>query len=95
MALRGQDDKQESKKTRINKYFDIHKPVFWSSVILITVLIAGTLIAGDAAEEVFNTVRIGITDWASWLFVAAVNIFIGFALYFAFSKYGSIRLGGE
>jgi choline/glycine/proline betaine transport protein len=95
MALRGDDDKQESEKTGINKYFDIHKPVFWPSVILITVLIAGTLIAGDAAEEAFNAVRVGITDWASWLFVAAVNIFIGFALYFAFSKYGSIRLGGE
>lgn len=95
MALRGEDDKQESEKTGINKYFDIHKPVFWPSVILITVLIAGTLIAGDAAEEAFNAVRVGITDWASWLFVAAVNIFIGFALYFAFSKYGSIRLGGE
>lgn len=95
MALRGQDDKKEPEKTGINRYFDIHKPVFWPSVILITVLIAGTLIAGDAAEEVFNAVRVAITDWASWLFVAAVNIFIGFALYFAFSKYGSIRLGGE
>lgn len=88
----------QQKKTPLRKekkYFDIHGPVFWSSVILITVLIAGTLIAGEAAEEMFNNVRVGITDWASWLFVASVNIFIGFALYFAFSKYGSIRLGGE
>ncbi len=95
MALRGQDDRPESKKTGINRYFDIHKPVFWPSVILITVLIAGTLIAGEAAEETFSSIQSGITEWASWLFVAAVNIFIGFALYFAFSKYGSIRLGGE
>ncbi len=95
MALRGQDDRPESEKTGINKLFDIHKPVFWPSVILITVLIAGTLIAGEAAEETFSAIQSGITDWASWLFVLAVNIFIGFALYFAFSKYGSIRLGGE
>ena len=95
MALRGQDDRPESEKTGINKLFDIHKPVFWPSVILITVLIVGTLIAGEAAEETFSAIQSGITDWASWLFVLAVNIFIGFALYFAFSKYGSIRLGGE
>jgi len=93
MALRG-DDAPE-KRTGAKKWFDIHGPVFWPSVILIATLIAVTLILGDAAEEFFNTTRINITDWASWLFVAGVNIFIGFALYFAFSKYGDIRLGGE
>lgn len=95
MALRGQEETPESEKTGIKKYFDIHGPVFWPSVILIAALIIGTLIAGDAAEEAFNTARVSITDWAKWLFVAAVNIFIGFSLYFAFSKYGNIRLGGE
>ncbi|MCC5927381.1 MAG: BCCT family transporter [Bacteroidetes bacterium] len=78
-----------------NKYFTIHKPVFYPSVILIVLLIAGTMIAGDAAEQIFNNVRVGITNSADWLFVAGVNIFIGFALYFAFSKFGNIRLGGE
>jgi choline/glycine/proline betaine transport protein len=95
MALRGDDDKPESKKSGTNKWFDIHGPVFWPSVILITALIVGTLIAGDSAEVAFNAARVNITDWASWLFVAGVNIFIGFALYFAFSKFGNIRLGGN
>jgi len=95
MALRGENGTSEPKKAGANKWFDIHGPVFWPSVILITALIAGTLIGGDSAEELFNTTRINITDWASWLFIAGVNIFIGFALYFAFSKYGDIRLGGK
>lgn len=95
MALRGEDDKPESKKSRKKKIFEIHGPVFWPSVILITLMIVGTIVAGDAAEEMFNTARINITDWASWLFVAGVNVFIAFALYFAFSKFGGIRLGGE
>ncbi|MGM0507005.1 MAG: BCCT family transporter, partial [Bacteroidota bacterium] len=59
-------------KGRSNKLFDIHGPVFWPSAILITLLIVSTLIAGDAAEEAFNAVRVGITDWASWLFVLSV-----------------------
>ncbi|TVR35632.1 MAG: BCCT family transporter [Balneolaceae bacterium] len=94
MALRGQDD-TESRESGKNKLFEIHGPVFWPSVILITVLIVGTLLAGEAAEEVFNSVRVNITEWASWLFVISVNIFIGFALYFAFSRFGTIRIGGE
>ncbi len=95
MALRGQDDKPGSKKPGRKKLFDIHGPVFWPSVILITVLIVGTIIAGEAAEEAFNTARVGVTEWASWLFILGVNLFIGFSLYFAFSRFGSIRLGGE
>jgi choline/glycine/proline betaine transport protein len=96
MAIKGEEGKSPDEETSSNnKYFDIHGPVFWPSVILITILIVGTLLSGDAAEEMFNNTRVGITDWASWLFVGGVNIFIGFSLYFAFSKYGSIRLGGE
>src|SRR6056297_247085 len=93
MALRGENGTSDS--TDGNKWFDIHAPVFWPAVILIAAMIIGTLIAGDAAESAFNTARVNITDWASWLFVAGVNIFIGFALYFAFSKFGDIRLGGQ
>ncbi|MEX0928529.1 MAG: BCCT family transporter [Balneolales bacterium] len=78
-----------------HKYFDIHGPVFWPSVILIAILIIGTLIGPETAEELLDTLRVGITERASWLFVASVNIFIGFALYFAFGKFGTIRLGGE
>lgn len=78
-----------------SSYFIIHKPVFWPSVAIITLLIVGTILLGDTAADTFNNVRVGITDRADWLFVAGVNIFIGFALYFAFSKFGNIRLGGE
>ncbi|MBD3661439.1 MAG: BCCT family transporter, partial [Arenibacter algicola] len=89
------DTKPNESNESSNKLFDIHGPVFWPSTILITILIVATLLAGDAAEEAFNAVRVGITDSFSWLFVLAVNLFIGFVFYFAFSKYGVIRLGGQ
>ncbi len=95
MATHESEDRPESKKTGRGKIFEIHGPVFWPSVILITLLIVGTIIAGDAADEAFEAARVNISDWASWLFVAGVNIFIGFSLYFAFSKFGNIRLGGQ
>ncbi len=95
MATHGQNDHPDSKRSRKNKLFDIHGPVFWPSIILISALIVGTIVAGDAAEEAFNAARVGVTESASWLFILGVNLFIGFSLYFAFSRFGSIRLGGE
>ncbi|MAO65752.1 MAG: choline transporter [Balneola sp.] len=94
MAIRG-EEKEPAKKTGINKYFDIHKPVFWPSVILITAMIVSTLLLGDRAEELFSTIQSTITNNAGWLFVIAVNVFIVFSLYIAFSRFGSIRLGGD
>src|SRR5690554_2437507 len=80
---------------KTKKYFDVHKPVFWTSVILITVMITGTLIMGSAAEELFNTIQAFITNNAGWLFIFSVNSFIIFSLFLAFSRFGSIRLGGK
>ncbi|WP_103666141.1 BCCT family transporter [Gracilimonas amylolytica] len=94
MAIRG-DDKPKSKRTGINKYFDIHKPVFWPAIALITLMIASTLLLGDQAEELFNNIQSAVTDNGGWFFVIAVNIFIVFSLFIAFSRFGSIKLGGE
>lgn len=94
MAIRG-EEKETGKKTGISKYFDIHKPVFWPSVILITAMIATTLLLGDRAEELFSTVQSAITDTGGWFFIIAVNVFVIFSIFIAFSRFGSIRLGGE
>ncbi len=94
MAIRG-EGKEPDKRTGINKYFDIHKPVFWPSVVLITAMIVTTLLLGDRAEELFGSVQSAITDTGGWFFVIAVNVFVVFSLFIAFSRFGNIRLGGE
>ncbi len=78
-----------------NKYFHIHGPVFWPSVILILAFIIVTLVVGDPMEEVFSSIQTFITDTTGWFFVISVNLFIVFCFYLGFSKYGSIRLGGK
>lgn len=95
MAIRGENKEPESRKTGINKYFHIHKPVFWPSVALITLLIVVTLLLGDQAEELYSSVQGAITNNGGWLFVLSVNIFILFSIYLAFSRFGKIRLGGQ
>ena len=79
----------------IKKYFDIHPPVFWPAAILLAIFIAITLIVGDPMEEVFQSVQDWISGNFGWFLVLAVNFYLFFAIYFAFSKYGTIRLGGR
>lgn len=94
MAIRGEQT-DDTPKTGIRKYFDVHKPVFWPSVILISIMIITTLLLGEQANSLFETIQTTITDSTGWLFVVAVNVFILFSIYIAFSKFGSIKLGGD
>ncbi len=77
------------------KYFDIHAPVFWPASILIVLFIIITLLVGDPMTEIFVQIQNSISDYAGWFFVLVVNLFLVFMLYLAFSKFGSLRLGGK
>ncbi|AGA77069.1 BCCT family transporter [Echinicola vietnamensis] len=79
----------------LKKYFDVHAPVFWPASVLIIIFIAITLIVGEPMEKAFDAIKFFITDKTGWLFIIAINIFIVFCFYLAFSKYGTIRLGGK
>lgn len=83
----------ELKSTK--KYFDVDAPVFWPSAIIIVLFISVTLIVGAPMAQVFNNLQNAISDAGGWFFVLAVNFFLIFVLYIAFSKYGSIKLGGK
>lgn len=78
-----------------NKYFDIHKPVFWPASFLIVSFIVATLIIGDPMEAVFANVQEFISDNGGWFFVMVTNLFLFFCIYIGFSKLGSIRIGGK
>lgn len=82
-------------KNQTNKYFDIYAPVFYPSAIIIVLFIALTLIIGKPMEEVFSKTQTSITTNTGWFLVLAMNIFLAFAIYFAFSKTGKIRIGGK
>jgi choline/glycine/proline betaine transport protein len=77
------------------KFFDIHGPVFWPSVILILVMIATTFWMGDRAVSTFNAVQSVISNTFGWMFILSVSGFLIFSLSIAFSKLGHIRLGGH
>ncbi|WP_418282399.1 BCCT family transporter [Halorubrum sp. DTA98] len=74
--------------------FDINPPVFLISGGLIVLFVALSLLFPDRAGEVFQQMRVSVSDYFDWLFIIAANLFIIFMVYLAMSKYGMIRLGG-
>lgn len=48
----------------------------------------------EQANKVFESIKNVIIDRGDWLFILSSNFFIIVCLYFAFSKLGSVRIGG-
>ncbi len=80
--------------TSTKKYFDVDGPVFWPAAVLIVAFITITLIIGEPMNKVFTAIQDSMSNYGGWFFVIAVNFFLFFVIYIAFSKYGKIRLGG-
>ncbi len=78
-----------------HRFFDIHPPVFWPATLLLLAFIAVTIAVGAPMKTVFSTIQDGISDNFGWFLLIAVNFYLFFMLYLAFSKYGDIRLGGK
>ncbi|MDZ7833652.1 MAG: BCCT family transporter [Desulfobacterales bacterium] len=78
-----------------HRYFDIHPPVFWPAAILTALFIAVTLLVGEPMETVFSAMQSFISNNFSWFFVITVNLYLFIMIFIAFSRLGSIRLGGK
>ena len=87
-------DREPGDKNIVKAGFDIHPQVTFYSAGFLLVFIALTLIFPDAANGVFSAILSFINGTLGWLYVIDFNIFVLAALYFAFSRYGKIRLGG-
>jgi choline/glycine/proline betaine transport protein len=74
--------------------FDIHPHVTFAAAALLLLFVAWTLLAGEQAASVFNSLLSGISSGFGWLYIAAANIFVIAMAFFAFSNYGKIRIGG-
>ncbi len=79
----------------MKQYFDIHPPVFWPAAVLSVLFIAVTLLVGDPMKAVFSGLQGFISNNFGWFLVLAVNCYLFFMIFLAFSRFGSIRLGGK
>ncbi len=93
--MKAKQEEQQKEQKGIKKYFDIHGPVFWPASILLALFIGITLIVGEPMEKIFTNTQNWISDNFGWFLVLIVNFYLFFTIYFAFSKFGKIRLGGK
>ncbi len=74
--------------------FDLHPTVTFVSAGILVVFVAFTLLFPSQAEAAFDTTLAFINDGFGWFYILAANLFVLAAAFFAFSRYGKIRIGG-
>ncbi|MCL1698808.1 BCCT family transporter [Lysinibacillus sp. Bpr_S20] len=77
------------------RFQTIDRQILGIALSLITVLIAGILIAKEAGTSFLNSILSFLTGNLGSLYLWACLIIFFFLLYLAFSKYGKIKLGNE
>jgi choline/glycine/proline betaine transport protein len=75
--------------------FDLHPKVTIVSTFILVAFILTTIMFRDQAGAIFNNVLSKMTSYFGWFFILSVNAYILAALFFAFSKFGKIRIGGK
>ena len=86
-------DREPGDRNIVRAGFDIHPQVtFWASGFLVVFICLSIFV--DATQDVFSEILDFINGSLGWFYILDFNIFVLVALYFAFSRYGKIKLGG-
>jgi choline/glycine/proline betaine transport protein len=75
--------------------FDIHPQVTIASSLILVVFILLTLMFREQAAGLFATAMDNITTTSGWFLILTANVFVVAAVFFAFSRFGHIRIGGK
>ena len=73
----------------------LNAPVFWTSAILLLILVLFTSIFRDTAQTLFGHIQNWIITNVSWFYILAVAIILGTVVYLGVSRYGDIKLGPD
>jgi choline/carnitine/betaine transport len=74
--------------------FDLHPHVTFASVVILFSFIVLTLMFREQAAAISTEALAWISSGFGWFFILAANVFIGAAAFFAFSRFGKLRIGG-
>lgn len=88
------EDKEPGEDNWVGFGFDLHPQVTFISVAILAVFIILTLMFRSEASRLFDSAMATITTTMGWFLILTSNIFIIAALWFAFSRFGSICIGG-
>jgi len=89
------DNKEPGEDNWVGFGFDLHPQVTFVSTAILVVFILLTLMFREETAEFFNKALGIITSTSGWFLILVTNAFIIAAIYFAFGKFGQIRIGGK
>ena len=83
----------DSKHTKISGQLDLLTMVV--PFVIILLLCAGFFLAPEASKQCLESIRFFLQEaFGTWYLAVGLGIFL-LSLYLAFSRYGTIRLGGK
>ncbi|AYW51431.1 BCCT family transporter [Tetragenococcus halophilus] len=74
---------------------DIHPQVTIPATIILLLFIILLSLFSQEANVVFDYILDAVTNYTGWFMILATAIFIGAGIFFAFSRYGKIVIGGN
>lgn len=74
---------------------NILKPVFFPSVVVITILVLMAVISPDFSAMVFTSAKNWIENSFGWFYMLSVGIFVVFTVFLAVSSLGRFKLGPD
>jgi len=75
--------------------FDIHPHVTFTSTFVLVIFILLIIMFREQSTEIFSAAMAFITKTFGWFLILAANVFVLAGIFFAFSRFGLIRLGGN
>ena len=75
--------------------FDLHPQVTFFSVLILVIFIMLNLMFQSDIKVIVDSTLNSITSNMGWFFVLSMNIIVISIFYFAFSRFGKIKIGGQ
>jgi len=73
----------------------IHGWVFWPAAIITLCVAVFAGVAPEVANTAFDAIQAAIVTNFSWYYVLITALFVFFAVWMGFSRFGGIRLGKD
>lgn len=89
------EKKEPGEDNWVGPGFDIHPQVTFVSAAVLVVFVLLTIMFRGQASEFFSAAMSFITGTFGWFLILVANVFILAAFFFAFSRFGNIRIGGN
>ncbi len=81
---------------KLRKFFKtVHFTVFAISMTIIVAFVLFGVLFQEAAGDLFGFLHTNIIRYFGWYYITIATVFVVFAIWLMFSRYGNIRLGGR